>query len=336
MNEELLSRHREDPRPEFANELYERISRADAAPATSGTIFGRVRWAPIASAAALVLGVSTLVVSPTARAAAQDLLDMFRVKRFAAISIDPARIEQLRNGRVDIQALLGDSVEVVKDPGPPVAVGSTREASERTGLPLLVPTYLYNSTVAPKVLTAGPREVRVTANAERLQGLVDVLGMDDVQVPQELDGATVTVRVPASVAMRYEKNGGWVASFVQAESPEVDLPQGVDIRRLGEIGLRIAGLSPTEARTFSDTIDWNSTLLVPVPANAASFREVNVRGTQGLMIEIDSRRTPQSSEQAGDTPRSILLWSEGNKVYSIASTMHPVEVLEMANSLQNE
>jgi hypothetical protein len=336
MNDEFLSQHTEEPRPEFARDLFKRINRPTALP-DAGRERRRVRWAPACAAAAAIAGLAIVVVNPTARAAAQDFLDMFRVKRFAAVSIDPARIEQLRNGKVDMQTMLGDSVEVIKDPGSPVTVGSVREASDKVGMPLLVPTYVFNVGDAPRLLVSGDRVARYTADAQRLQEVADLVGISDVQVPQALDGAQVTVRVPASVVMRYEKNGNWIASFVQAPSPSIELPKGVDMAQLGEIGLRIAGLSAAEARSFAAKIDWNSTLLVPVPANAASFREVDVRGTTGLMIEIDTRRSPRPADTRGsERPRSVLLWSEGNNVYSIASTMDPVDVLEMANALQNE
>lgn len=337
MNEEMLSQHREDPRPEFSRELYKRISRFDDAATRRSGVFGTFRWAPVAAAATLVLGSVLVLTSPAARAAAQDILDMFRVKRFAAVSIDPERIEQLRSGRVDMKAMLGDSVEVIKDAGEPVVVGTVHEASLRSGLALLQPTFVFNTQVQPRIFVSGEHEARYTANAERLQGLVDLLGMDDVQVPQELDGAQVDVRMRPSVTMRYEREGNWVATFVQAPSPEVDLPKGVDLARQGEIGLRITGLPAAEAKAFASKIDWNTTLLVPVPANAASFREVDVRGTTGLMIEVDNRRTQQPANgQGSESPRSILLWSEGPNVYYIGSTMHPVDVIEMANSLQNE
>ena len=111
--------------------------------------------------------------------------------------------------------------------------------------------------------------------------------------------------MPAAVTMRYRRGSTWVATFSQARSPEIDLPAGVDLAEIGEVGLRVAGLSADEARQFAEKIDWHTTLLVPVPANAASFREVDVHGTTGLLISIDSAR---AGGPGGESAKTIVLW----------------------------
>jgi hypothetical protein len=332
--DDFLTEFREEPRPEFAEALFARIDRAPDR-AETADVPGGQRWRPAFAAAGALAGLVVLFSFPAVRAAAQDFLDLFRVQRFVAVPVDPARAEQLRSGKVGLETLLSDSVEELTPRSEPRAVDSPERAAAATGIPILVPTYVFNVNDAPQIFVEGEHAARITADAERLRGLLDALGITDVEVPAALDGAQITVRVPAAVQMRYRRGDAWVATFTQARSPEVDLPAGVNLAELGEIGLRVAGLSAAEAHEFARKIDWHSTLLVPVPANAGSFTEVNVHGTTGLLISVDSSKVSPEARERGESPRTILLWSENGMIYALASTMHPVDTIEMANSLRN-
>jgi hypothetical protein len=131
----------------------------------------------------------------------------------------------------------------------------------------------------------------------------------------------------------YRREGHEV-TLLQAPSPEMTLPPGLDLTQLGEIGLRIAGLSPADARHFAQTVDWHSTMLVPVPSGASAFREVDVRGHKGLLVSIGSSSAPQSRTRV---PRagSQLMWSDGDRVYALLSrNISDVEMLQIANAVQ--
>ena len=87
-------------------------------------------------------------------------------------------------------------------------------------------------------------------------------------MPEGLDGAVVSVRMSPAIFALY-KRGQDEFRFAQARAPEITLPEGLDLPRLGALGLQLAGLSAEEARLFARTIDWRSTVLVPVPARVA-------------------------------------------------------------------
>src|SRR4051812_43680987 len=236
-DDDFLTQHREEPRPQFARDLYGRISGRAAAPETGERPALRQAWKSAIAASVAAAAAVGLLAFPGVRAAAQDFLDMFRVKKFVAVPISPERVAALSSGRVDVESLLSDSVEVTKKGGPPRVVASAEDAARETGIPVLVPTYVFNLNEAPEIRVLDSRAARFTANASRLQAVAETLGVNDVEVPAQLDGATVEVRVPAAVAMRYQRNGVWVATFTQGRSPEIDLPAGVDLAKLGEIGL---------------------------------------------------------------------------------------------------
>ena len=95
--DDFLNQFRKEPNPEFAKRLYERINQPMERKANtqlSRRIAGA--WKPALVGAAVVLA-AVLAFSPSARVMAQNFLDMFRVKNFAAVKVDPARMAQISN-----------------------------------------------------------------------------------------------------------------------------------------------------------------------------------------------------------------------------------------------
>jgi len=109
------------------------------------------------------------------------------------------------------------------------------------------------------------------------------------------------------------------------------LPPGANLQQLGEIGLRVLGLDPSEAHRIAASVDWRSTLLVPVPTNAASFRQVDVNGHKGLFIRMDGDGTGEGPNgQRG----AMVMWTEGERVLAVQSDLPSEDVLEVAQSLR--
>jgi hypothetical protein len=109
----------------------------------------------------------------------------------------------------------------------------------------------------------------------------------------------------------------------------VTLPRGVDLPTLGEIGLRVLGVDSHEAHRVAAAIDWHSTLLVPIPPDAASFRQVDVSGAQGIAIE-----GPVITVAGRRQRISQVAWSTGDRVFAIRGTLALRELLVMANAVR--
>ena len=120
------------------------------------------------------------------------------------------------------------------------------------------------------------------------------------------------------------------ASLLQSNSPEIGVPAGLDVAQLAEIGLRILGLDSGEARRVATSTDWRSTLLIPVPLNASTFRQVTVPGSQGLMITTSGKNA--SGDQVRQT--TIVMWSDGDKVFAASGTLGDQDLLQMAESVR--
>ena len=329
MDDRFLHEQRREPSPGYARALRERLrGLEDEVPAR------RFRLVPALASGFAVALVAVAFTIPAVRVAAQNALDLFRVHTFSAVEIDESRMEQLKKlhdeAGEDPAMLVFDKQEVLREPGKPVEYPSADLAASAAGLPGLRRFAAPPAGLAlSKVTASSDGAVRLTVRADRLRHVIEALGLTDVRVPDGIDGQQITVHMPPVVTQEYA-NGERHLSLVEARSPEVALPPGADLKQLGEIGLRVLGLDAGEAHRVANSIDWRSTLIVPVPATAASFRQVTVNGHEGLMIRCEA------SAQEGHRRRTgvMLMWTEGERVLAVESNLPGEDVLEMAQSLR--
>jgi hypothetical protein len=320
-NEAWLRALRTDPSPLFKAELRERLRAQEAAPLDTRRDWPR--RALVAAAAVLVVGV--LIWVPGVRASVAQFVSLVRVINVVAVPVDSSRIERLKADDLQIGALIGEHVQVVQDPGPPLDVPSLAEAAAAAGMTLATPQWLPNNTRVIETAVVGERVMRVTANSQRLQQVMDALGIRDLTVPAGLDGQVVNVHVPPVVMIRYDHQNGRRSRLFQARTPQLTLPSSIDVQALGEIGLRILGLPPAEAKQFAHAIDWHTTLVVPVPPNASSFQQVEIAGHRGVLIQHQPRN---------QSPTSTIVWSTPERVFALVSIQGVADAMTMATSVR--
>lgn len=329
MDDRFLHEHRRSPDPAFARSLRSRLANLeDETPARAS----RLRpW--LAAAAALVVGGLAFTV-PAVRVAAQSALDLFRVRSFAAVQVDEARMREigdLQDANPAGALMPFERDGEGRDPGEPVEYPTVQAAAAAADLPgVRTPSTLPAELRLERTMVTGEGESRLVVRAERLERLLDALALSDVHVPSGLDGQRIEVRVPHSVVQHYG-NGKRKLVVIEARSPEVSLPPGLDLREMGEIGLRVLGLDAAEARRTAATIDWRSTLLVPMPTNAASFRRVEVGGGRGLLVSLAPSKDESGNRRRGGT---VVMWSQWDRVHVVRGDVSEQEVLEVALSLR--
>lgn len=330
MNDKFLLEGRQEPRPEFARSLRQHLRAQEPRAAATGR--ARARFSPAMAAFAAVLVIAALFSIPAVRVSAQSFLDLFRVRKFAGVKVEDSRMEMLRGQQFDIESVLGKP-ERILDPGPPRAFPNAQEAALAAGYTLRQAVGVPPGLRADTTWVRGESRTRLRVDGSRMRGLLAALSIDDIQLPPAIDGAEVNVHLMPVARTTYRREGGHEISLIQAPSPEFSLPSGIQMAQLGEIGLRVAGLSSSEARRMSQSIDWHSTLLVPVPGGASSFREVDVRGHKGLLIALDERSGGKRRRLQGE--RTQLLWSDGERVFALVGRdVSDVELLQMANQVQ--
>jgi hypothetical protein len=178
-------------------------------------------------------------------------------------------------------------------------VGSAEEASAAAGIPVRLPAAAEGEQ-SLEIQPAGKAVFNV--NLPRLRAILSEIGRSDIQLPDSLDGSTVTVEIPTSVMAQYgqcEYRSEWAreqgydpddqtiprllqcTSLVQAPSPVITAPEGMNVAQIGEAFLQVMGMSPEEAASFSSNVDWTTTLVIPVPRYGTSYRDVAADGVTG-------------------------------------------------------
>jgi hypothetical protein len=326
MNDEQLYSLRSDPSAHFAARLRADLRTHDERAAPARTRWPMVR---IAAGVAIVAIVAGLFAVPAVRASAQSFLALFRVVNFVAVPVDESRLEALKARQLDPPHLIGEHIQVLRESGAPTGVASPEQAGLVAGMEVRLPHYLPAGMALKEIAVKGESVAQITADTRPLRDVMDTLSITDLSIPDGLDGQVVTVRVPPSVIVKYEQ-GPRVTRFYQARTPEVSMTANVDLAALGEIGLRIVGLSPHDARQFSQAINWQTTLLVPVPPMVSSFKQVDINGHSGIALE----RFVPSPTATNRTAVHVVLWAADGRVFGIESTQRMEDVVLMANSVR--
>lgn len=268
------------------------------------------------SAVVLVSLVLLLVVAlalPPVRAAASDFLGIFRVQKFAPISVSPQQLQLLE--QIADQGLYPGEFESIEEPGPPQPVASLAEAQSATGLTVLSPEALGP---ADEISVSNGGRGRLTVDLQNARAILRAAGADPMLLPDSLEGAVVDVTIYPGVRQNW--NNG--VNLFQSQSPLVDYPEDVDPTQLGEALLQVLGLSEGEARHLASRIDWNSTLVLPVPQDVATFSEATVRGNSGLAL---------TSVSGGE---SSLIWQDGGNIFLLVGNMSIDELQQIAESVR--
>lgn len=314
---------------------------------------------PVARRAALsgfgvAAAVLVLVAFAPARQAAAEFLQLFRVSTFTVVPVSEERMQQLAGLEGALDAGLLGKPTMLREPGEPQPVADLAAASAQAGFTVREPTYLPEGLVRQGFFVAEGPSMRLDMSRQQMQGLLDQAGIRDVDLP-EVEEVSVSVDVPRAALQSFGSAaaggspalyGGAATSegvvqpsprrgiavdqpsveFVQVPRPAITMPAGVDPAALGESLLQLLGIQQADAARLAHTIDWTSTLVIPVPAGAAHYREVPVDGVSGVLMGSQGRRADR---------QRALLWQKGEIVYGLAGEgITDAELVQVADSLR--
>jgi hypothetical protein len=214
-------------------------------------------------------------------------------------------------------------------------VAGTDEASSLAGFPVRLP----RGQVDRYSLVFHPRtRMTLLLDLEAARHLLSATGQYDVDLPESLDSAEVTIEFPSSVIAISDvcslDQDSWqvnipssemkgCTTLLQMQSPSISIPPELDADQFGTLYLQVMGMSYAEAVSLSDRIDWTTTLVVPVAhSDASSFLEVTVDGARGTLVRQIDREG------------YILIWVKQDIVYAFLGNGDAAEALEIADSLQ--
>lgn len=287
-----------------------------------------------------VLALAVIIAVPATRALADQLLNLFRIQQVTVLPVDVTGLESLNGNSAlgkQISQLVSDSVTVLQSPGSPLPVGSAAEASQKAGFTVRLPTDATFSRLSVRNSAA----FDFTIDRAKAQALLQEAGRPDLVLPTDIDGAVVSVNIPGSVRADYGtcpdpsasdnpqvgtpgRNYPDCVILFEIPSPTVDAPANVDVAQLAQIGLEFTGMTSEQAAAFTSSVDWTSTLVVPIPKNAATYQQLTVDGVTGTLIQ----------RPADDAPQYVLLWVKNGIVYSIGGLgANSQQAIDIANSL---
>jgi anti-sigma factor RsiW len=316
-------------------------------PADEGRVpfFARVfsrrwRFAWAASLAAAVLAISLMF--PATRGFAQRLLATLRVERVQTVTLDFGAMNTGTSSQpLEMLAKMLSDNAVVTTNEKQTTADSQAAATQAAGFPVRM---LSLRTDEPTFSVSGAHAFHLTLDRSRLQDLLDQAGRPDLLLPATLDGATVSVQVPRAVALTYgnckkqdQQNPDQSPTtttdpsnpcliVMQAPSPVINVPSDLNIQQLAEIGLQLAGWSPVKAREFCQTVDWKSTLVLPIPRTVQSYETVSINGVRGTLMHF-----PESNSKR---PSFALIWVDDGMIYSLIGKGDSSSAVQLASSLQ--
>jgi hypothetical protein len=280
------------------------------------------RWRPWTVAATALLIVAILFSFAPVRHAAADFLGLFRVRKFAVIPLDTLQAQKLEDLAKQARSIAGEPT-VVREPGQPQMVASAAEASAAADFTVRVPAGVPDGLALQGLKVQTGPAVHYEADRATLQAVLQAAGMSDTVLPKA-DKFAVDVDIP-SMATQQLGMGTQRVEFVQMRSPEVSLPEGIDPIALGKLAFQYLGMSADDAERLATSIDWTSTLVIPLPTDAAQSREVSVDGVTGLLFE--STRSSRGE--------SLLMWERDGILYGLSGkNVQPQVLLDIADSLQ--
>jgi Putative zinc-finger len=292
------------------------------------------RWRPAWALTFAAVLLITFLAFPSGRSLAQRLLGTLRVERVQPVRVDFSALEGNRPLQQMLGRMLSDKVVVSVDEKPQHAL-TAADASQLAGFPVRL---LGGRSDTPQLTVQGQHAFNMSIDRARLQDIFDQAGRSDLILPANLDGAMVSVQIPRSVSLEYgdcsrrnkteegtrrEQLQTNCLVLEEAPSPVVSIPSDLNVQQLAEIGLELTGMSPTEARKFCQSIDWKTTLVLPIPRNADSYSVVDVNGAQGTLVSNSGRRGQDY----------VLIWVKNGIIYFLAGHGDSSAAVTLANSL---
>lgn len=286
----------------------------------------RRAWiAPIAVIAVL----AALLALPPVRAAADSLLQIFRVQQVVFVPVNTDRIRQLDNLNFDSKTLFLAEPKMEGD-AKPQTVASAQAASAAVGFAVGQPSELPAPANSTSYAVSGKQTGTFQVNVAQARELLRLLDVKDVTLPDALGSAPITVKTEPFAVTTYTGQN-YSLSLMQGLSPEVSLPDGVDLSQLGKAMLQILGTAPDQADAMAKSIDWSSTLVVPIPSDIRNVQKVTVNGVDGMLVGTGGKDLPK-----GEARGMMLYWKSGDQFYVLQATgnISTTEMVLVAESVK--
>lgn len=284
----------------------------------------RAAWAALT--VVVVLAVA-LAFQPV-RALAGNLLGLFRVQQVTTLAVDTSYLNSLhRTAGEAISKLFNDSVQETRAWQEPQSAKDAVQAGELAGF--AVRELLPQDDDTEYSVDFGAA-FTFTVDVERANATLEAMGSGSLKLPADVDGAQVYVDVPPSVSAYLpcdysnETERNKCLSFLQMPSPSITTDSPVDLPELAALGLQVMGLDEAEAVEMAATIDWQSTLVIPIPYGGVEAQTITLDGVSGQLL----------TREMGDISEFALVWARDGMLYVLQGSGDPQYALSLVGGSQ--
>jgi hypothetical protein len=305
----------------------------------------RNKWQRFLLAAIGALVVAGIVALPAGRNLLARFFRSLRMQKVQAVNVnlsaftDPNANPALHQM---IAQMISNDVVAANEPDQPAADASA--ASNLSGFNV---SLVGERKDPPKFVVTGRHAFDMTLNRDRLQTVFKQAGHPEISIPPALDGSPLKLEIPRAVEIQYghcptpASTSQTLANNISGPTPSsteysdclrlregpnpiVNVPQGVDVQKLAEIGLETAGMNPGQARDFLQSVNWQSTLVMTVPRFLRSYEAVKVAGAKGTLLSMAGRRGPGYA----------LIWAKDGKGYLLTGFGDATHAVDLADSVK--
>lgn len=301
--------------------------------------FMRQRGARAAGAVVGLLAVvMVLAISPMGGVAG-DVLDRFRVQKFAAITVDMESFDEFQMNML-VQAATSDhdalmtafedvgTFETTFDQEDPMANAqefATADEAEAVFGEFDQPSSIPDGYAAdPKFYVSDPGSASATINTAKAQEIITELNLPIYSLPDPAVAPELsfTLDIPPAVLLEYAgQSEEQKLVYAQMTSPTLVTPDSLNMDQLREDVLALPGLPADFVGQLRAIEDWEETLVVPVPAGWSS-EDVTIDGEPGLLVSAD------------DGTGAVALWEKSGSLHLVGGTADGDVVMDVAQSVE--
>jgi hypothetical protein len=314
-----------DQRPETNRVLPQpRIGKTSRGLKFSFGFAGRLPRPLLAGLAGLLLVFGLLSV-PGVSTAAEQLLQIFRVRNSVFVPVDQDRVQELIKTGLLRQKIFARLPEISGATTPPRPVTSLKEVEPVVGFLPDTPTSLPGPLTGQEFLLRSPISVQFQLNLPALRQWLAQLKVTNLELPEELGTNPVKAEMPAFVEQHY-RGKDYQLTLYQSSSPQLTLPGKVDLARLSQVALRLLGMNEEQAEALSRQVDLRSALIFPFPTQVNNFRQVTVNSNPALLLDASTDKVY----------RYALYWQQGERFYVLMGEgkLNEVDLVATAASLR--
>jgi hypothetical protein len=200
------------------------------------------------------------------------------------------------------------------------------EASQTVGFALATPdpaTLPAGVDKTPEVRVMPGTQIHFTFDKAKARAYFQSTGHPEVSLPDQYDGATLTVSIPAAAVYEYGDKQS-KAGVVVAQAGEVvaDVQGKVSLQEMRDFLLGLPGLPAAVVNQLKTIQNWNDTLPIPVPIDQVHWdNTAKVNGCPALLLRDNSG------------VGSAEIWHANGHLYGVAGSIKSDDLTRIAASL---